>query len=379
MKLYRYELYCEDEPQDVGFLVGVEDLGLSCEKEEALLYPFDSLLQIPKSPYMRDSVSFFTEEGHTRFQPDIFRVAAAYEDSIFDIKLCTIDLPEDYLDAVIYQDENQVCLPRNLYRESLDPLVSRVPFHAEEHSKGPFKVRNPMLIGDLYHVGTMDLSKKSRFSLEGNGLSVSNCPDAWCAITEGFTHGDYFKLSKPDLQLLDYYALTSEEVEEIQNWAIQHGYVLRGSLYKSISWNEEGSECYSLFQSFDEALMEADEDEERVIMVPGLLPTQKLLDQSLVQVELLHIPYIITELYTEQVLNYDGIYWDEVLDISSYSAPRGVIFNSKLPLFDVVNTSQEEKQPLTEQLDRICSCSAEQNFVSQSQKKKLASVREFHD
>ena len=50
MKLYRYELYCDDEPQDVGFLVGLQDLGLSSEKEDDLMYPFDSLLEIPDFP-----------------------------------------------------------------------------------------------------------------------------------------------------------------------------------------------------------------------------------------------------------------------------------------------------------------------------------------
>ena len=217
MKLYRYELYCEEEPQDVGFLVGVQDLGLSCEAEENLLYPFDSMLDIPDSPFMCDSVSLFTESGNKRFQTDIFRVAAAYEDSIFDVMLCTLDFPGHLLDKVVYQDEDQICIPRKLYQETLTSQITRSSFPPVEYKQGPFKLQSPATIGDLYHVGTMDITRKSKFSHEWNGLSVSNCPDEWCQITEGHTHGDLFHLSKPDLKLLDYYALTTEEKEQIQN------------------------------------------------------------------------------------------------------------------------------------------------------------------
>lgn len=221
-----------------------------------------------------------------------------------------------------------------------------------ESGKEGFKIFDSHRIGELYHVGTMDISKKSRYSHEGNGLSVSNCPDAWVSITNGFTHGDYFKLSKPDLKLLDYYALTQKEKDQIQLWAIENGYVQEGTLFKAISWGEDGEEYFSVYASYEEALWEADEEEDRVTPVSGLLPTQKLFDQSLVKVELLHIPGIITGLYAEQVLDYDGVYWDEVLDIGSYSAPRGVIFNSKVSSFEVVNTTKErEKKPaLTDQI-----------------------------
>lgn len=221
-----------------------------------------------------------------------------------------------------------------------------------ESGKMSFKTFDPYRIGDLYHVGAMDISRKSKHSHEGNGLSVSNCPDAWVSITKGFTHGDYFKLSKSDLKLLDYYALSQKEKEQIQAWAIENGYVQEGALYKVISWGENGEEYFSVYASYEDALWEADEEEDRVISVSGLLPTQKLLDQSLVKVELLHIPDIITGLYAEQVLDYDGIYWDEVLDVGAYSAPRGAIFNSKISSFEVVNISLEQakKPALSDQI-----------------------------
>ena len=215
----------------------------------------------------------------------------------------------------------------------------------EEHRQDYFRIFEPGLIGDLYHVGTMDISKKSRFSFEGNGLSVSNCPDEWVAITEGVTHGDYFKLFKPDMRLLDYYGLSDDEKKIIQTWAIRNGYVRQGTVYKSLSWDEDGREFFSLHASYDEAFEEAGEEEDYVEEVSWLLPTEKLVDQSLVNVGLLDIPDIITELYAEQVLDYDGIYWDEDLDVTAYSAPRGVIFNSKISSFEVSNITKGQEKP----------------------------------
>lgn len=210
-------------------------------------------------------------------------------------------------------------------------------------SRKAFRTFPQRLIGNLYHVGTMDIAKKSKFSHEGNGLSVSNCPDAWRRITKGLTHGKTFMLWKRSMKLLDFYILTAEEKTEIQRWAVSNGYVEEATLYKSITWNEFGEEFFSLYESYEEALTEADNEEERVQPVDGLLPTQKMKDTSMVHIELLQVRDFITALYTEQVLNYDGIYWDELLDEGVYSAPRGVIFNSKLPSFTVTCIDEDSE------------------------------------
>lgn len=210
-------------------------------------------------------------------------------------------------------------------------------------SRNAFRTFPQRLIGNLYHVGTMDITKKSKFSHEGNGLSVSNCPDAWRRITEGLTHGKTFMLRKRGMKLLDFYMLTAEEKAEIQRWAVSNGYVEEATLYKSITLDEFGEEFFSLYESYEEALTEADDEEERVQPVDGLLPTQKMKDASMVHIELLQVRDFITTLYAEQVLDYDGIYWDELLDEGVYSAPRGVIFNSKLPSFTVTCIDEDSE------------------------------------
>lgn len=210
-------------------------------------------------------------------------------------------------------------------------------------SDGSFRTVNPLVIGDIFHVGTMDISQKSKFSHEWNGLSVSNCPDAWRRITEGFTHGDCFKISKPDMQLLDFYALTRNEKDTIETWALEQGFIQRGTLFKAITFDENDEECYSLYTNYDDALAEVDYDEEYVETFDGILPTELLENISLVKIDLLALPSIIAELYADRVLGYDGVYWDEELDVLDYSAPRGVIFNDKISSFEVENISRSQE------------------------------------
>ena len=195
-------------------------------------------------------------------------------------------------------------------------------------------------IHPLYHVGTMDLSKKQNYSLEWNNLSVSICPDAWRRITEGMTHGKTWKLEKANAKFLDYYALTEKEKTLIQEWAIRENYVEEKTLYKAISYDEDGTEIYRLYENYEEALIEVYNEIENVKEQKGFIPTNKLKDISLVNIELLNIRDIMAQLYAEKVLHYDGVYWDEQLDIYSYSAPRGCVFNSRLKTFNITEETR---------------------------------------
>ena len=189
-------------------------------------------------------------------------------------------------------------------------------------------------IGTLYHVGTMDITKKRRDSYEGDGLSVSICPETWIHITEGRTNGDTFSLSKQNPQLLDYYSLTDDQKSAVTEWGKEQGYVQDATLYKAFFYDENGEECFMLFSTYEEALEET-EDEEFVKECQSIVATNKLQAITYTEIELLCTFDILLERFAEDVLQLDGIYWDEELDVSSYSAPRGVIFNSKLSTFDI--------------------------------------------
>ena len=194
-----------------------------------------------------------------------------------------------------------------------------------------YKVFPPGKIRVLYHVGTMDYSRKRKDSHEGDGLSVSICPEVWERITEGYSHGATHTLYKENPRLLDYYALTSEQKSEVSEWGKSQGYVQETILYKAIFYDEDGKEYYSLHLSREEALEESEETEE----IQGLIPTEKLKAETYTNIDLISVFDVVLEKYTEQVLGYDGIYWDEELDVFGYSAPRGVIFNSRLVSFQI--------------------------------------------
>ncbi len=125
MLLHRYELTCDGENQDVGFLVGIEDIGLTAEKEEELLQPFNDKLTIPDLPSMRNTVSFFTPSGKNKFQQYIDKIIDAYKDSIFDIICVTVDCNKELLEQVVYMDDYQICLKKSTY-EQLDKMIQQL-------------------------------------------------------------------------------------------------------------------------------------------------------------------------------------------------------------------------------------------------------------
>lgn len=201
------------------------------------------------------------------------------------------------------------------------------------------------LIGDLYHVGTMDISRKRSFSLEGDGLSVSICPNEWRRITRQ-TESGLWLLSKKDVKMLDYHKLSVRSVNNIVKWGIEKGLATKGVLYDVESYIDDEL-CYSTYATYEEAINETDIpflDEEddaeeyeeqlnRIVKREGIVATDKLKNKVSVDIDVGDVVKHIVLLYSEYVLKLDGVYWDDTLDILNYSAPRGVIFNSRLSSF----------------------------------------------
>lgn len=201
------------------------------------------------------------------------------------------------------------------------------------------------LISDLYHVGTMDISRKRSFSLEGDGLSVSICPNEWRRITRQ-TESGLWLLSKKDVKMLDYHKLSVRSVNNIVKWGIEKGLAAKGVLYDVESYIDDEL-CYSTYATYEEAINETDIpflDEEddaeeyeeqlnRIVKREGLKATPKLINKVKVDIDASDVETHLVLLYCEYVLKIDGVYWDEELDVLNYSAPRGVIFNSRLNSF----------------------------------------------
>lgn len=212
-----------------------------------------------------------------------------------------------------------------------------------------FKIRN---FGyPLYHVGELDITKKSNFSYEGNGLSVSICPSAWESIAR-ISSSTVWKITKRGKKLLDYYETTEDIHNDIVEWGIENGYLeeIFGKYayrYYSDELDRYLCESYDSFKeivdahlvegfynSYDEYLNSEEGDDEVIFPVRAFLPTEKLQNESLILVTESNCVDQNFLLYVEKYTDYDGVYWDDRLDILSLSAPRGVIFNSRLDSFN---------------------------------------------
>ena len=210
-----------------------------------------------------------------------------------------------------------------------------------------FAYTNADEIGGLYHVGTLDISLKSTQSHEWNGLSVSNCPEAWKRICG--CAGITWKMSPvgQDFFLL-FHDLEDGDFEEIRAWAIQHGYFESDKEYRVHWYDEEYEEDRYFVFTGDEEQLAQDEYEEKLAeeyegvlfeeLDNGLKATPRLMELSLVNIEpAMHLD-IAVMLYAEEVLGADGIWWEDRYDPYALSAPRGVIFNSHMSNFTSEST-----------------------------------------
>jgi hypothetical protein len=133
MKLYRYELYCDDEPQNVGFIVGLNDLIdgkiISDMQAEMLLDPFDAELPFPICDE-KDAICLFTEFGQLVFCNAIDNIVNAYEGSIFNVKKIIIELPDDEKNKLEYEDKFQVCMKTKLFKRLASEYEQNAKFAA---------------------------------------------------------------------------------------------------------------------------------------------------------------------------------------------------------------------------------------------------------
>lgn len=183
----------------------------------------------------------------------------------------------------------------------------------------------------VYHVGTMDFSKKRKDSMEGSGLSVSTCPDAWKKINP-FTGGYTFELKKEGNQFLDFHALNERQISAICDWGVKNGYVTPCELYRVQYYDDEWETdiCIDCI-SYEKALEEAP-DEDCVSKISGYAPTELMAEKVMCDdVPLGCVLDLLSTLFAEEYLQIDGVWWQDELDVERLSAPRGVICNSKLP------------------------------------------------
>jgi hypothetical protein len=205
----------------------------------------------------------------------------------------------------------------------------------------------PVLDKDVvYHVGDEPQAKMFRryTSFEGPGLSVSEVPEAWRSIAQ-LGSAPVWRLERKDGKPGVFVDMREVDRTPFLEAAVVRGLVRPGIVYRVYRYDSESDDDhYFVFTDREEAEAEAQYVEETeefpaeaprgVVEVPSFLPTAKLkkrwsrfftrrLGQMLVE------EFAISTVL-EATKQYDGLWWEEQLDPGLLSAPRGVIFQSKL-------------------------------------------------
>lgn len=192
----------------------------------------------------------------------------------------------------------------------------------------------------LFHLGTLDANNKGErgASHEGNGLSVSECPDAWRRIAK-LGGLPTWTLQKPGNQFLHLHKLTTADRQTILDYALDNGWAALQSVWVATTYDSEQDCALEAYypteqDARDEVCEEDDPDgavcsrEVPVALLPlinwlGFAPSQML------------VPSMLATLYADKVLGFDGVFWEDLLDVSALSAPRAVISAGKLETWKI--------------------------------------------
>ena len=226
----------------------------------------------------------------------------------------------------------------------------------------------------VFHIGTLnvdDRSRNFRDSYEGNCLSVSVTPHAWQQIAKlgGY---DLHELTKEGGRLVDAHAVRdSDAFAEIVAWAKANGLIEDREVFKGWECNEDDEWAYTFFESEEAALEELDMDGEYegdidllphpedheaiepVTILGGTDALSQIVGRYFDVTEAVD-DYLIMA-YARQVMDVDGVWWNEDYDPDGYSAPRGGIFPNKVAEWTAVEIdfdAVEDEEELYE-LDEI--------------------------
>ena len=186
---------------------------------------------------------------------------------------------------------------------------------------------------ELYHVGSMNPAHKRTGSLEGAGLSVSRHPESWMQIARGDVNGEIWKLTKPNNTFLNFHALKPEQRQVLTSWGIQHRFVEGGETFLLPYYDEDFEEDREMeFDTHEDAVEEATYlglDPATIKHDKAVLkPTPKLLSvTNNGRGDALHL---LSTIYVEAMLPFDGVWWADEFDPDRLSAPRGVICRGKV-------------------------------------------------
>lgn len=183
-------------------------------------------------------------------------------------------------------------------------------------------------LGELFHIGTMDINNRSEHTYEGHmGLSVSCLPDEWATIAS--LGGDTYELINKNGTFFDHHKLNDEMWKNVFTWAVNEGYLMPHTYfafdYEDCEWEMI---LRSTYKTEKEALDEAG-GEHDVFPLQSYAGTDKY--AKMVGERQRDDPKLILTVLAKLHENIDGVYWDDTLDVSRLSAPRATILNERLP------------------------------------------------
>lgn len=111
MKLFRFELAFDGIPQEIGIMMGLDDIGLRQDVSVNIEADFNELA----SPHLPEEVSFwFTERGLQTYQPTIDFMAEHSRELNWQILYA--EMPEGDVSKAVYTDEFQVAFPAGMVK-----------------------------------------------------------------------------------------------------------------------------------------------------------------------------------------------------------------------------------------------------------------------
>ena len=130
--------------------------------------------------------------------------------------------------------------------------------------------------------------------------------------------------------------------EELFSWGVSNGYMEQVVVYKVYWYDDEleetvYQELYDIddvkieLEDMDISYEEAIEDEVLEVLEGGYSVTSKFKNETGSE----HKDLIVSLYCQNENIVVDGLYWNETLSISKYSAPRGVIFDNMLGTWDI--------------------------------------------
>lgn len=204
----------------------------------------------------------------------------------------------------------------------------------------------------FYHLGSLQAEQRQhqfRESMEGHCLSISLCPLSWSFIAR-LGGAPLWKMAAPEALLLDVMSLSHDErlVQLVRKWGKAHGLVVQKTLWRAWQYDCECDEWrYSLWDSKESALAEVDDETEgpqgiAVESTTVLCGTPKLAEKVMQRdLETRDAFAFLAMVWAEETQpELDGIWWSELFDPQSLSAPRGGLFPGRLARWTALEVSR---------------------------------------